>query len=561
MADRPKNPGLAQLCQWIAAERDGRLPDADLLARFVADRDEAAFATLVKRHGRMVHGVCQAVLGSAEDAEDACQATFLVLAKKARAIRKQHSVASWLHGVAYRLARKLKASTKRTLKGQPTERQSPSPFDELSWREVRQIVHEELERLPQKYRLPLILCYLEGATQEGAARQLGWTAGMLKGMVTRGRDLLRRRLTRRGLTMTAPLLVGALAPNSAGAILAATTARAVVQHISGQAVGSAISAQALALANGAMGSMMLTKMNAAMLLLLVASVLAVGGGLMAVELRHVDEVAVAPNEDEKGSQVAGPNQRAKETAPPRVDLYGDPLPEGAMARVGTTRFLVPSPGYLYPIAYTPNGKNLVAMDAGKAVVILEMNGKETRRIWGEGKSLFAFHTFVLSPNGKTIATVGSTYPNIVVWDFATGKKVHEITHETLETKEEVEHPASAVFTPDGKVLAVSKSDGIIRRWDTATWQELSPLPKGGCTLQLPQTGVPVYYFLPDGKTLISAWDGKSFGHLTWWDTLTGKQIRQLELDSTARTMAVSPNGQAFATQRCSERTPGRAADC
>jgi len=108
MADRPKNAVLGQLHKWIAAERDSRRTDAHLLSRFIAERDEAAFAVLVKRHGRMVHGVCQSVLHNRQDAEDACQASFLILAKKGSSIHKQHSVASWLHSVAHRLALKLK---------------------------------------------------------------------------------------------------------------------------------------------------------------------------------------------------------------------------------------------------------------------------------------------------------------------------------------------------------------------------------------------------------------------------------------------------------------------
>jgi RNA polymerase sigma factor (sigma-70 family) len=222
------NSALGQLRKLLAAQRNCRLPDDQLLAGFLADRDESAFAVLVKRHWSMVFDVCQSVLRHSQDAEDASQSAFLVLAQKAGSIRKKTSVASWLHGVAYRLACKLKSSRKRIPEPMTDERTTTDPIDELSWREVRQIVHEELDRLPEKYRQPLILCYLEGQPHEQAARQLGWNAGIFKGMLTRGRDLLRRRLTRRGLGLSAPLIAGILAPRTATAVFARTTAHAAV---------------------------------------------------------------------------------------------------------------------------------------------------------------------------------------------------------------------------------------------------------------------------------------------------------------------------------------------
>ena len=147
--------------------------DGELLRRFVAAREEAAFAGLVRRHGAMVLGVCRRLLNDTHEAEDAFQATFLVLARRAAAVRKRDSVASWLYGVAYRVSLKARAAAHRRPGGEPVEPISTAdPAAEAAWRELRPAIDEELSRLPEKYRAPLVLCYLEGKTNEEAARLL-----------------------------------------------------------------------------------------------------------------------------------------------------------------------------------------------------------------------------------------------------------------------------------------------------------------------------------------------------------------------------------------------------
>src|SRR5262249_54354144 len=158
-----------------------------------ARRDEAAFAELVRRYGPTVLSVCRSVLRHEQDAQDAFQATFLVLARRAASIRKQASVGSWLHGVARRLALRPRVAAARrgVHERQAAARPAAAPMDDLTWRELRRVLHEELGRLPEKQRVPLLLCYLEGKTQDEAARQLGWTAATLKGRLARGRQRLR----------------------------------------------------------------------------------------------------------------------------------------------------------------------------------------------------------------------------------------------------------------------------------------------------------------------------------------------------------------------------------
>ena len=248
--------------------------DAELLRRFVSRRDQIAFTTLVRRHGDMVLGVCRRVLRHAQDAEDACQATFLVLARKADAIRRRESLSCWLHGVAYRVSLRLKAERGRSavsshgaLDGAPA-----APPPSLAHQEEVQILDEELDRLPAHYRAPLVMCYLEGHTHDEAARKLGWTLGTFRGSLERGRDKLRERLTRRGVTWPAVLLgVGLAAPPSSGAL---------GMSAFGAAGAGATSARVAALVEGVMKAMFIKKMKTALIALLFCTLAFTGvGGL------------------------------------------------------------------------------------------------------------------------------------------------------------------------------------------------------------------------------------------------------------------------------------------
>jgi RNA polymerase sigma factor (sigma-70 family) len=202
-----------------AQERAGDWSDGGLLERFLTG-DEAtaqeAFRALVESHGPMVLGICRHILNEEHDAEDAFQATFLVLAQKAGSIRNRLVLAGWLHEVAHRIAVKARASAhrRRTLERQAMA-MSPAPIESngqnetAAWNELRPVLHDEVGRLPEKYRLPVILCYLEGKTNEEAAELLHWPVGTVKGRLSRARDLLRSRLNRRGLVLSAAFLLTA----------------------------------------------------------------------------------------------------------------------------------------------------------------------------------------------------------------------------------------------------------------------------------------------------------------------------------------------------------------
>src|SRR5262245_7027131 len=161
----------------VAARHADGTPDRRLLERFVASRDEAAFEALVRRHGPMVHGVCRRVLRHPEDTEDAFQAAFLILARRAAAVRKSDSLGSWLHGVAYRVAANLRRDLTRrrareTVVADPPESAAAA---EVSWQDVRVTLDEELARLPERLQAQLVLCYLEGKARDEAAREFGWS--------------------------------------------------------------------------------------------------------------------------------------------------------------------------------------------------------------------------------------------------------------------------------------------------------------------------------------------------------------------------------------------------
>ncbi len=262
--------------------------DAHLLQRFLADRDEAAFAELVKRHANMVFGVCRSVLKHQQDAEDAFQAAFLVLARKAAAVRKQASLGSWLHGVAYRLSLKSAARTgrRRERESITVEPAASELGDDLSVRELRRVVHEEMERLGEVHRSTLLLSYWEGKTRDEAAEQLGMTAGAFKKRLEQARQILGSRLARRGLALSAPLFAVLLSSSGVQAALPgpllSSTAHAAFAFSVGEAAGA--TPAAVALAQGAIQMMNFTKWATTVAAVLLLAGLGAGLGLGAYHL-------------------------------------------------------------------------------------------------------------------------------------------------------------------------------------------------------------------------------------------------------------------------------------
>jgi RNA polymerase sigma factor (sigma-70 family) len=244
--------------------------DADLIEAFVSWRDEGAFSALVERHGPMVLRVCRQLLrDDAHDAEDAFQAVFLVLVRKAGSIRERGLLGNWLYGVAHRVAARMQAVTarRRRREGQGGAMADVEAGGEPRPSDLQPVLHEEVNRLPDRYRVPVVLCYLEGKSNEEVARALHRPVGTIKGRLARARKLLRARLTRRGLALTTGLLAAALAENTAAAApppaaLRAVTVKAAMRFAAGRtAPGGSVSPRVAALTNGVLRSLRLGELR------------------------------------------------------------------------------------------------------------------------------------------------------------------------------------------------------------------------------------------------------------------------------------------------------------
>jgi RNA polymerase sigma factor (sigma-70 family) len=262
---------------------DDSLTDGQLLERFLSRRDEAAFEALLRRHAPMVLGVCRRVLRSEPDAEDAFQATFLVLVRKAATLQSRELVGHWLYGVAYRTAQKARAmaARRRVREGRAGNRAAPDGPGGDPWQGLLPLLDQELSRLPDRYRVPLILCDLEGGTRRDVARRLGLPEGTLSSRLAMARKLLRRRLARHAPAVSIGALATALAPGGASACpphLQAATAQGAVQVASGNPAAGAVSAHVVALTEGVLKTMLLSRLKITAVLVVLLGVAALGMG-------------------------------------------------------------------------------------------------------------------------------------------------------------------------------------------------------------------------------------------------------------------------------------------
>jgi RNA polymerase sigma factor (sigma-70 family) len=270
-----------------AAHHRRDLSDAQLLEQFTGGQDQAAFTTLVRRHGAMVLGVCRHVLQHQQDAEDAFQVTFLVLARHAATVRKRASLASWLHGVAYRtaLAARRAAARRRAHERRAEVVPRRNAAGGLEWREAQAALEEEVGRLSERYKAAFVLCCLEGRSQAEVARELGLKEGTVSSRLGRARKQLQDRLARRGIVLTALLAATAEADGVVPAALAASTARAAAQYAAGEAAAAGLlSPTAATLLQAVAHGAFLTKFKAALaVLVLLGGLAGAAAGFLAAD--------------------------------------------------------------------------------------------------------------------------------------------------------------------------------------------------------------------------------------------------------------------------------------
>ncbi|QJW97012.1 RNA polymerase sigma factor [Frigoriglobus tundricola] len=259
-----------QTLRLLTAEPDQS--DGQLLEAYAARRDGAAFAELVRRHGPMVWGVCRRALPNRQDAEDAFQATFLVLVRKPGAVRPPDRVGNWLHGVAVRTAQKAGKVVSRRREHQVESLPEPETVAEGIWHDLVPVLDREVARLPEKYRLPVVLCDLEGSTRREAAARLGWPEGTVAGRLALGRAMLARRLARHGLAVSGGVLATVLSGPSARAVAPAQLFGSTIRT----AAGGAFRPGVTVLAEEVLRAMSATRFIALAAVVVVA---AIGGGM------------------------------------------------------------------------------------------------------------------------------------------------------------------------------------------------------------------------------------------------------------------------------------------
>jgi RNA polymerase sigma factor (sigma-70 family) len=493
----------------------------------VEARDEAAFTALLRRHGPMVFGVCRRIVRDHDLAEDVFQATFLVLLRRAAAIRRRESLGSWLHGVAHRLAQHARADAarRRRHEGQATIPGRVDACTLVDRQDLWGVVDGEIDQLPDKYRLPLVLCYLQGRTLAEAARQLGWKDGTLAGRLARARDLLRTRLVRRGLTLGA----GATAAALDGPALLAEVPRALVTStvrlaslLNDPEAAMCVAVPVKALAERMVRNMFLKKVNISVACLLVSACLALG-------------VAVAAHQALAGPRAAGSRLHTEQATKPagaptvKADPAGEPLPDEAVSRLGSTR-LKSAKGYIGNLLFTPDGKLLISLSSSNETRVWDTaTGRMIRQFPREAEA-GDWGGSALSPDGKVLATPGHT--TIRLWDVATAKELR-----TLGSRRFV----YVRFSLNGKLLASVGGGTFVHLdlWDVSTGTNVGSwtVPNGADFACPP-------LFSKDGKTLIS---GHRDNAIRFWDVDTGKVRKKLELDlKYPRKLELSGDGKMLA---------------
>lgn len=558
MSERPLEQIVRRLRDATQSPRSEDLTDRELLKRFAAKRDDLAFAELVRRHGPMVLRVCARTLRDSHRAEDAFQATFLVLSRKAASLRRPELLSNWLYGVAFRVSREARS---RSLRNQRHERRlsemrDPKSSAPVDGSELAGLLDEELNRLPQKYRTAFVLCHLEGKTHEQAATALRCPVGSMSWRLERARELLRQRLMRRGVTLTAALTATALTADATSAALPApllaTTVRAALAFATGgSGTGLVASAEVVALARHALRGLAVGKYSVAAVFV-VLGLAGVGSASLIYRAanKRVDMPPLAGATQPPAPVLA--NTKPPRKGPVLRDAFGDPLPEGARARLGTLRYHYPDQG-TPRLTFTADGKELLT--AGQDGVFIRWDASTGKQLLRINASHGGTDGLAFSADGRFIAFPDAT--EIPIWDTHSGAERYKIPTRELSL---------VALSPDGSVLACmdkewrrdSGEDHFLVLWDVASRAPLQRIPWDEQSPGLPPVlneQPRLLVFSPDGKTLVTV-----ARTIRFWEVASGKQQRAMKPLPGARILgaAYSPDGKLFAaweTRTLSTRQP------
>jgi RNA polymerase sigma factor (sigma-70 family) len=314
--------GVIQYLRRTTLLRDGAgLTDGQLLEDYISRRDEAAVAALVRRHGPMVWGVCRRILGNHHDAEDAFQATFLVLVRRAASIASRELLANWLYGVARQTALKARATVakRKVREKQVMETSEPAAVEQDLWNDLRPLLDQELSRLPDNYRVVIVLCDLEGKTRKETARQLGLPEGTVASRLARARTMLAKRLARHGLAAPEGAFAAMLSHNVAASAgvptsVLSSTIKAASLFAAGQAAATGmISAKVAALTEGVMKTMWLTKLKVVLVLMAAVALSGAAGLIFRTQAAEPPKALAATEKDQKPKA-----DKAKDEEKPRI---------------------------------------------------------------------------------------------------------------------------------------------------------------------------------------------------------------------------------------------------
>ncbi len=465
---RPLAQHLERL--WNSGTVSG-LSDAELVRRFTGSKGpagEQAFEALLGRHGPMVLGVCRHILRRPQDVDDAFQATFLVLVRKAGSIRVDESLGPWLYGVAYRTAIRARSKVVRYHLEETNDLEAAAADPgggAFAW-EIRPMLHEELNRLPEKYRSPIVLCHLEGKSHEEAARMLDWPVGTLSGRLSRGRQLLKDRLQRRGLTASAGMLAARF-PGEALPALPSRLAELTLKAALGSGAGTTITTSVLALTQGVLNAMLIHSLKrAALILVSVAAVTGAYGfraGWMPAILGSGEGVAAPRQAETKpaATPVPSPSLPAQASIPsppvvgdPRFGQMGPYVPPKNSPNLSSHRD--PNPVFgsqSILMVESPDGKGVAAMSTEAG------NGGWKRYERPAGQTAIP----IAGPDVLTFAIKGETITQIAAFSATTGEwATQRLLKPVKEQISPVVAPGCALFQEGNNFYAFSAKKGL---WD------------------------------------------------------------------------------------------------